>query len=347
MRQHTNAFDLIRLAAASMVLWSHQLTLMGIPQIEVAVLRESLGGIGVLIFFVISGHLNTLSVIRRRSMLEFISSRGLRIYPALIVCVVFTVLLGACVAPDLRVYLDSKLLSFIGKDITLFIGVKAGVSHAVFAGNVMPNALNGSLWTLPYEVKMYVVLALCFAAFRYNPVAASLVAACAVLALGFTPLDTFWLHFSFLFVAGCFVAAMQKLQKAVIAIAAVLLLACAFAAAGRELSACYLLLAAAVIAFGSLRLPIWLRPPLDLSYAIYLYAFPVQQLSAMLTKNFWLGLLFSAVVTFALALLSALFVERRAQEFKFALRQRSAADAGQALTAAVGGGGASTRAEAS
>lgn len=326
MRRHTNAFDLIRLAAASMVLWSHQLALMGLPETGVSVLRESLGGVGVLIFFVISGYLNTLSVIRHRSAQEFLTSRALRIYPALIVCVVFTVLLGACVAPDLQSYFDYKLLSFIGKDITLFNGVKAGVSHAVFAGNVMPNALNGSLWTLPYEAKMYVGLAICFVALRYNPVVAALIAGCGVLALGLTALDTFWLHFSFLFVAGSFVAAMQTLQKARIAIIAAAALAFVFAISGRELSAWYLLLATAVISLGSAQLPAWLRPRLDLSYAVYLYAFPVQQLSAMLTKNFWLGLLFSVAVTFALAVASARFVEQPAQKYKFSLTNRSSAD---------------------
>ncbi|MGA8078442.1 MAG: acyltransferase [Xanthobacteraceae bacterium] len=334
-RQHTNDFDLIRLVAASMVLWSHQHALMGLPEPGVAVLRESVGGAGVFIFFVISGYLNTLSVIRHRSVREFLTSRGLRIYPALIVCVVFTVLLGACVSPDIRPYFDYQLLSFIGKDITLFTGVKAGVSHAVFAGNVMPNALNGSLWTLPYEVKMYVVLALCFVAFRYNPLPALFASGCGLVLLGFSALDTFWLHFSFLFIAGSFVATMQKLNKLVPAIAALLLLACLFAAGGREFYAYYLLLAAAVIGLGSVKLPSSLRLPLDLSYAIYLYAFPIQQLSAMLTKNFWLGLLFSVVVTFAMASLSALFVERPTQKLRF-LRRQSRADAGrQGLAVAV------------
>jgi hypothetical protein len=51
----------------------------------------------------------------------------------------------------------------------------------------------------------------------------------------------------------------------------------------------------------------WLQSPLDLSYGVHLYAFPVQQVSAMLFTNFWLVLAFSMVVTFALAMLSAAF----------------------------------------
>lgn len=316
LRQHTNAFDLIRLIAAGMVLWSHQHGLMGFADPGVAIFRESIGGIGVLVFFAVSGYLNTLSIMRHRSMLTFLVSRALRIYPALIVCVGLTVLLGALVAPDLRIYLDYKLLSFIGKDITLFTGVKAGVSQPVFAGNAIPNALNGSLWTLPYEVKMYVVLAACFVAFRFNSLAALIASACGIVLIGFTQLNLFWLHFSLPFIAGVFLAAFQQIRKLPIAILTMLLLSGLYALLGRELFALYLLLVAAVIALGSIPLPRWLRPPLDLSYGIYIYAFPVQQLSAYLTGNFWIGLTFSVVITLLLALLSALYVEQPAQQSK-------------------------------
>jgi peptidoglycan/LPS O-acetylase OafA/YrhL len=325
MRKHSNAFDLIRLVAASMVLWSHQHAVMGLSDPDAGLFHVIHGGYGVFIFFVVSGYLNTLSVIRHHSVPAFLISRGLRIYPALVVCIGFTVLVGACVAPDLRTYLDFKLLSFIGKDVTLFTGTKAGVSQPVFTGNVMPNALNGSVWTLTYEVKMYVVLALCLVALRYKPAAAIFVSGFGLIVIGFSALDTFWLQFSALFIAGSFVAAAQKLKNLAWPIVGMLLLSCLFAALGRSVFALYLVLTAAVITFGSIRLPTWLRPPLDLSYAIYLYAFPVQQLSAMLTKNFWIGLAFTATITVALALLSALLVEQPAQRWKLALGRRSTA----------------------
>ncbi len=345
MREHANAFDLIRLIAASLVLWSHQLALMGLPESGVTPFHVSFGGFGVLMFFVVSGYLNTHSVLRHRSMRDFLVSRGLRIYPALMVCVAITVLLGACAAPDLKNYLDYTLLSFIGKDITLFTGVKAGVSHAVFASSTLPNALNGSLWTLPYEVKMYVILAISFVAMRYSPAAALLVSACALAALSFSALDSsYWLGFGAAFLAGAFTASVQKLKGLGLAIAALMASASMFAVFGREFFALYLLLGAAVIACGCARLPSRLRPPLDLSYAAYLYAFPVQQVSVSLTKNFWLGLSFSVVVTFVLALLSALLVERPAQKLKLALQQRSNR-AAEALTATIRGA-ASTQAEA-
>lgn len=321
MRRHNNAFDLLRLIGASLVLWSHQHALLGLPEPAVGVLRTTFGGLGVAIFFIISGYLNTLSVGRHRSMLAFLLSRAVRIYPALIVCVGFTVLLGAFMAPDLKTYLDFKLLSFIAKDVTLFTGTKAGVAQPVFPGNVMPNALNGSLWTLPYEVKLYVVLAVCFVVLRYNPVAALVVSGCGVLAMGFTALDSLWTQFAALFIVGCFAGAVQKVKNISVAAAVLVGLGGLFVLIGRELFAYYLLLGAAIVTLGSVMLPAGLRPPLDLSYAIYLYAFPVQQLGAHLTKNFWLSLLFSAIVTILLASLSALFVEQPAQRRQQNVRQ--------------------------
>ena len=263
--------------------------MLGLPETSVGPLRTTrttLGGLGVAIFFIISGYLNTQSAVRHGAMAPFLFSRAFRIYPALIACVAFTVLLRALVAPDIKTYFDSTLLSFIGKDITLFTGVKAGVSHPVFAGNVLPNALNGSLWTLTYEVKLYVALAVCVAVLRYNPIVSLVVAGCAVLALGMTALDTLWLQLPALFIVGCFVAAVRSVANLPTAIVILVGSAGFFALIGHALFAGYLLLGAAVVSLGSLNVPKWLRPPLDLSYAIYLYAFPVQQLGVHLTKNF-------------------------------------------------------------
>ena len=320
LRQHENAFDLIRLVAASLVLWSHQHALMGLSQPSIAVLHSSLGGLGLYIFFALSGYLNTQSLAHHRSVQVFLLNRALRIYPALAVCVVFTVILGFFVATNRHAYLSPKLVSYIAKNMTLFSGVKMGVP-GVFEASAYPQALNGSLWTLPYEVKMYVALALCLAATRYNLAVPIIVFAGAAVMTGVGILPTlpevsFWITFSTLFFAGSVVAATQVFVGLPLAISVLVVVASVFAGLGQHLLTWELLLTAIVIAIGSLRLPKWLRPPLDLSYGVYLYAFPVQQLSALLFADFWSALAFSAVITFALALMSALFIERHALRLK-------------------------------
>ena len=166
--------------------------------------------------------------------------------------------------------------------MTLFSGVKMGVP-GVFESNAFPQALNGSLWTLPYEVKMYVVLAVRLAVARYNlalPVIA-FAGGCVITVLGTAgflpvlPRNEFWVIFSILFLAGSAVAAAKSFVGLPVAIGALAPVALAFAGVGEQLLAWLLLLTAIVIAIGSITLPKRLRPPLDLSYGLYLYAFPI------------------------------------------------------------------------
>jgi len=342
LRQHTNAFDLIRLVAAGLVLWSHQHALMGMREPFVAVLGASYGGLGLYIFFALSGYLNTGSLAQHRSVQVYLFNRALRIYPALAACVVFTVILGFVVATDRNAYVSVKLLSYIAKNVTLFSGVKMGVP-GVFESNAFPQALNGSLWTLPYEVKMYVVLAVALAVARYSlalPIIA-LVGGCIITVLGTAgllpvlPRNDFWVIFSILFLAGSAVAGAKSFVGLPVAIGALAAIALAFTGIGEQLLAWLLLLTAIVIAVGSIKLSKRLRLPLDLSYGLYLYAFPIQQLSATLFTDFWPALAFSTVITFALALMSALFIERYALRLKnrVAIPWFAKQSVGQAATA--------------
>jgi peptidoglycan/LPS O-acetylase OafA/YrhL len=323
MRQHANGFDLIRLVAAVLVLWSHQHALMGLPQPTVALLQGSIGGLGLYIFFAVSGYLNTISASRHRSMPVFLFNRALRIYPALAVCTALTVVLGAIVASDLRAFLSPKILSYVAKNTTLLFGVKTSLP-SVFEQSPFPGALNGSLWSLPFEVKMYIVLALGLAAARYNLVAPIVVFGSAALmavlsAIGVLPalpVGNWWIIFSTLFLAGSMVAATQSIVRLPLSIGALIAVALALGGFGQQLLMWQLLLTAIVIAVGCVHLPKWLRLPLDLSYGVFLYAFPIQQVSTMLFTRFWLALAFSVVVTFTLALLSAVFIERPALKLK-------------------------------
>ena len=127
MRQHANAFDLVRLLAAVLVLWSHQHGLMGLPEPTGAILQAGAGGLGLYIFFAVSGYLNTISAGHHKSVAVFLFNRALRIYPALAVCTAFTVVLGLFVASDLQAFLSTKLISYVAKNTTLLFGVRTSV----------------------------------------------------------------------------------------------------------------------------------------------------------------------------------------------------------------------------
>ena len=159
-----NNFDFLRFFFASLVIFSHSYMMLrpdGVdvdPLARVTGLKMSLGAVSVACFFAISGFLITQSWLRAPRLRDYVKKRALRIYPGWIVAL----LLGALVfAPllrfphrldlgVLRTYLsfEQLLLKNFG-----FGQVVPGVdpTHTLF--------LNGSTWTIPYEITCYALVA--------------------------------------------------------------------------------------------------------------------------------------------------------------------------------------------
>lgn len=165
-----NNFNLLRVLAASGVIFSHAYPLsLGpgtVEPLEEILPGVSLGHFCVLIFFATSGFFITASFERRRGMAEFLAARVLRIFPGLLVmaCVLYPVVgLLSGVAEGFWQALPLK----IAATLSLFADNKVQLP-GVFADHPYPNALNGSLWSLRFEVLCYaaVVLAGLFGAFR-------------------------------------------------------------------------------------------------------------------------------------------------------------------------------------
>ena len=77
--RHENNFDLIRFAAASLVLFSHAYALSRLDHKPIVALTgyESGGAIGVATFFVISGYLVAASYLRTNDLRQYAKNRGL------------------------------------------------------------------------------------------------------------------------------------------------------------------------------------------------------------------------------------------------------------------------------
>ena len=153
-----NNFDFLRFFAAALVLFAHSYPLVGRGAEEPLGLLtgyEKGGSIGVGIFFVMSGYLITSSWLASSSPQSFLLKRALRIFPALIVAVLLTTfVLGPLVS-------ELALARYLAADGTWtylqnIVLVTRYALPGVFTDNPFPQVVNGSLWTLPLEVLMYI-----------------------------------------------------------------------------------------------------------------------------------------------------------------------------------------------
>jgi peptidoglycan/LPS O-acetylase OafA/YrhL len=159
MRPEQNSFGVIRVAIAVAVLVSHSFYFVaGTSTAEPlgSWTGHSLGEHAVQVFFFLSGILVTESLLRSRSMIDFVTGRLLRIFPGLIVCIVLTALvLGPLVTiKTVGAYFgDVSVLSYILKTASLATG--AAPLPGVFEQLSAAGSVNLSLWTLKYEVLCY------------------------------------------------------------------------------------------------------------------------------------------------------------------------------------------------
>lgn len=327
-----NSLNLFRLVLAALVLYAHAFYISGAGD-SPGFNGENLGGWAVAGFFVLSGFLITRSRLRTPAG-TYLLHRVARIFPAFLVCLAVTAAVFAPIALLLRQGDISGLLSnppnplqYVWGNIALRI-TQYGIGTTL-SGLPYPDIWNGSLWTLYFEFLCYVaVFALgSLAIYRRSIVFVGAVWAASVAlriltGYGMTAgLDEDFVQFVRLFgffAGGSLVYMIMErwgLNRLVgilsIPIAAVLIVL--VPVFGGQLAAPF-------IAYGLLYLstvipqPRWIATN-DVSYGFYIYAWPVQQLT-LIAGGMSLGLpvyiLITIVITFALAWLSWIVVERPA-----------------------------------
>jgi peptidoglycan/LPS O-acetylase OafA/YrhL len=332
-----NNFDFVRIVAALCVLVSHQFALNGLREPDLLHIH-SLGGVGVLVFFSISGYLVAQSWRADPHLLRFAARRLLRIWPGLALAVILcAVVLGPMVSS--LGFADYFRHPFFGD---YFRNLRFDLRDELplrFEGNALPTAVNGSLWTIPMELKCYAVLAVL-------GVAGLLRSRWIVALLTLVVLTTYaiaqprgdwlvgflqagveqqlFLEFGLFFFAGVILfmfGSVDTKRRARWCVGACWALAALAMIAGRPLLALWLALPASVLAFGRSSLPYLRRAGRfgDMSYGLYIYAFPVQQTMIWLYKDKlpWGAVLALTVLsTFALAFASWHLVEKTALRLK-------------------------------
>lgn len=290
-----NSFDALRLAAAVMVVVGHCYVLSGRSGDEPLIRFTGLGGfgeLGVSVFFVISGFLVAASWLRLQHLAPYLANRVLRIVPGLAVATLLTALvLGpAMTRLGAGAYFAQARTWLYPLRNTLIYPVTYALP-GVFEANPYPDAVNGSLWTLRLEFSFYLLFPLLAAARlmdRRGLAAAALIALLAyfaLLALGPVHAPAVALiaaRNGYLFLAGAALHAWREVvrpqaPRVLIAAVAVFLAGAAFRSAALWIAVP--LLPLVVVGLGLSTAPGVSGPPRfgDLSYGIYIYAFPVQQ----------------------------------------------------------------------
>ena len=273
----------------------------------------NLGTLGVDIFFVLSGFLVTQSWLAHPRLRGYIAARALRIYPALVAATLFTVVVaGASSTLGWREYLTSPTTwRYIVRTATAYDVVDA--LPGVFPDNPFPRAANGSLWTLPVELRLYVAVAIAGVAGLLVRPRAWLVVAVALVAAalawpGAVPLEpdnAATRQMALLFLLGSLACTGQRYVPLSLPAAAVALAVVALDKHGLvrngPLFALLLAYVVLVVAYHpALRLPGLSRVP-DYSYGLYVYAFPIQQTVVRHLPDIAPSALFVVALTLTLA----------------------------------------------
>lgn len=157
-----NNYDIIRFIAASLVIYQHSFPLgQGGGKDIIAKATNSqwnAGALGVAIFFIVSGFLVTQSYLRSNNIFTFAKARVVRIYPGLLAAVILSVFILGPLVTTLSIkdyFLNTMTYDYL-KVVKLF--PMQWHLPGVFDNNVYKSSVNGSLWTIPFEVLCYFVV---------------------------------------------------------------------------------------------------------------------------------------------------------------------------------------------
>lgn len=158
-----NNLNLIRLMASVAVTLSHSYILTKNLAKEPLFLltgTQTFGYLAVFVFFVVSGFLISRSFDKNSNITQYLLARALRIYPALLAALVFCVIPIGLTFSSLSPseYIKNPQIWHYITDNLLF---KSSFQlPGLFTTNPESSSVNGSLWSLRYEVYAYILVVL-------------------------------------------------------------------------------------------------------------------------------------------------------------------------------------------
>jgi peptidoglycan/LPS O-acetylase OafA/YrhL len=306
-----NNFHWIRLAAAWMVIYGHSYAITkenGRDLVLQLIGYRFAGGVAVEVFFLVSGFLVAASM-ARSSLPRYLWARFLRIFPALAVCAALTTfVLGPLLSSDPNYWREAQTWRYFYMNVSL-------ITTEYFLPGVFQDlpdkAVNGSLWSLPLEVWLYLVIA-AFGLFglraqrKTNGVlmtgfVVGYFAAPQIAAL--KPYSA-WVGCVAFFAAGTFVwTNRDQIRLTAIGLATVLLFAAALHRSEHFFVAYFVALTYLTFYLAFVPRIQW-NIRRDLSYGVYLYGWPAQQCVQLFIPGS--GAIFNTFAASGLSLLLAL-----------------------------------------
>lgn len=336
MRRQNNNFDLLRLIAAVMVIVGHSFALAPVEG-EIDPLQSWIGitysgALAVKFFFFLSGLLVTNSLLQKSDIIDFAVMRAVRVVPAIAVSsAVLALVVGPIFTRDYNYFSNSEVYKFIIGNTLIDIrfnlpGVFTDLPH---------KAVNGSLWTIPYEVGSYIAVAGLFlvGALKNKHVAAAICVFFIIDSL--LPQGGFFLYFfnntevrylPFSFALGALCAIYKDRISLTFGMCLGLML---LSYVLWDSIAQHALFYSSVF-FTSLFISTWrpivmITPKWDVSYGIYLYGWPAQQIMAsiMPQQPRLLDIIMTTTLAIICACISWVAIERPALNYgRTLLKQR-------------------------
>lgn len=155
---NANNFDLIRLVAATQVAIHHSSTHLQVNLHESWLFKLTALFPGVPIFFFVSGFLISKSFERNPELVDYVTNRVLRIFPALIVC--FALSVSSVYASGYFETVEvspAQLIRWFAAQVTFLQFFNPEFMRGYGVG-----VLNGSLWTIPVELQFYIIVPLLY-----------------------------------------------------------------------------------------------------------------------------------------------------------------------------------------
>lgn len=318
-----NNLDLIRLCASISVIVYHSFALNPhwgiIDPVKSFFGYVTTGGLAVKIFFFISGLLVTNSLLTRKSIFQFITSRALRVFPGLAFVVIITTFV---IGP---IFTTLPLSEYLKSNQTILYALKNMILEIQYflPGVFEKNAygVNGSLWTIHYEVLAYIILGTLYIIGLGRARWLSSLLCFIIIIEPFMPYKGMLFATSdnnaiYLlapsFALGSLLAINKNNYKTNIYIPFLLFIV-QFIFNSEVISSLLMCLSTClfILHISSIRKVIRLNLKHDISYGVYLWGFPIQQIiSQNLNTPPIINIAASILLTMAIAFISWLFIEK-------------------------------------